>query len=175
MKKLISIRNVIIVILCITIICLGIGFIVLSLELKKAKNDMNHFDVTFTNISKTSSIKGGSIEPTGNAKVTSSNKVLELQLVLSNPGDEISYTALIKNNGNRNIKIVDVFLTPDYTDSAKIAAIAPITIQLSKVKGKVLEPEEEMAYKIIASFDSKGVAGKKTIPLRAVLVAEEAE
>ena len=79
------------------------------------------------------------------------------------------------NNGNRNIKIVDVFLTPDYNDSAKIAAIAPITIQLSKVKGKVLEPEEEMAYKIIASFDSKGVAGKKTIPLRAVLVAEEAE
>ena len=45
MKKLISIRNVIIVILCITIICLGIGFIVLSLELKKAKNDRKMVEI----------------------------------------------------------------------------------------------------------------------------------
>ena len=77
-------------------------------------------------------------------------------------------------NGSKNIKVVDVFLTPDYTDSTKLASIAPITIQLSNVKGKMLEPEEELAYKVIVSF-SKGTAVKKTIPLRAVLVAEEVE
>ena len=174
MKKLISIRNIIIVVLCITIICLGIGFIVLSLELKKTKSKENNFDVSFTSVSKTSSIKGGSVEPIGKAEITSSNKVLEMEFTLNNPGDEISYTSLIKNNGSKNIKVVDVFLTPDYTDSAKLASIAPITIQLSNVKGKMLEPEEELAYKVIVSF-SKGTAVKKTILLRAVLVAEEVE
>ena len=39
MKKLINIRNSVIVILCITIICMSIGFIVISIDYTKNKNN----------------------------------------------------------------------------------------------------------------------------------------
>ena len=63
MKKIINIKNSIISILAITIIFLGIGFMVLSLELKREKNEINKFDVSFTSIKKISSVKGGKISP----------------------------------------------------------------------------------------------------------------
>ena len=176
MKKPKSVRIIIIAVLCFTIICLGIGFIFLSLELKKIKGSLNHFDVSFTSVNKTSSIKGSNVEPKGDAKIDSSKKVIQMEVTLNAPRDEVSYTALIKNNGNRDIKIVNVFLTPDYADQTVLSQIAPIIIQTTKVKDKVLEPDEELAYKVIVTYDGGStVIGKKEVKIKAVLVAEEVE
>ena len=41
MKNMLNIKNSIILVLCITIICMGIGFIVLSLELKSKQKEIS--------------------------------------------------------------------------------------------------------------------------------------
>ena len=51
MKKLVSVRNGMIVVLCITIICLGIGFIILSMVLDIEKKTDIVYDVSFVEVS----------------------------------------------------------------------------------------------------------------------------
>ena len=50
MKSLVKTKNKIIIILCLTIICLGIGFAYLAIELQKVNSTKPYFDVSFTNV-----------------------------------------------------------------------------------------------------------------------------
>ena len=54
MKKMIGARNTIIIVLCFTIVCLGIGFILLSMEIKKEREKEPSFQVVFSDVEKTS-------------------------------------------------------------------------------------------------------------------------
>ena len=69
MKNILNIKNSIILVLCITIISMGIGFIVLSIELKSKQKEVNIFDIIYTDVEIISSIKGGKKEPIGKINI----------------------------------------------------------------------------------------------------------
>ena len=153
MKKLLNLRNSIITILCITIICLGIGFIVMSTELKKIKEEEEKFDVSFISIDKTSSIKSTEKEPFGNAEIIEENKEIKMNFVMNSTHDEIVYTAVIKNKGTMPARIVDVIESPNYNEKTIKNIIDPVTIKVTDVKGKVIKPNEEVEIKIVAYYN----------------------
>ena len=75
MKKMINIRNNIIIVLCITIVLMAIGFIAISVKLKAYKDKEESFNVVFSDISKKSTIKGSTKSPVGEVSIESSGKV----------------------------------------------------------------------------------------------------
>ena len=175
MKKMISFRNAIIVILCITIIFLSIGFIVLSVKLKDLKEDVDSYSVTFMNVVKTSSVKGSSVEPSSTAKIVEEHKEIEFNFDMSYPQDEVVYVATIRNNGTMKAKIVDIMGSPDYTIDAYKNALAPVSLSLSDVKGKILEPNQEVELRISAIYNNTAQPVKKVFNYKIGLITEFVE
>ncbi len=172
MKKLLNLRNSIITILCITIICLGIGFIVMSTELKHSKDLKEKFDVSFVSVNKTSSVKSTDEEPIGNAQIIEKNKEIKMNFLLNSTHDEVVYTAIIKNKGTMSAKIVDVIESPDYNDSLLKEIISPVTITITDIKGKVLKPNEEIELKIVVYYNpSQKEVTKKNITYKLGIIA----
>ena len=114
MKNMINIRNSVIIILCMTIVVLGIGFIVLSVELKKKSDETYTSNLVFSNIKKTSSVKGSDKEPKSKAEITSSGYELDMNFNLNSSHDEVTYLATIKNKGTLPVEVVDVMESPNY-------------------------------------------------------------
>lgn len=176
MKKMINIRNSIITILCITIICLGIGFIVLSSEYKKEKEDLDTFDVSFINVNKSSSIKGSEKEPFGKAEITTNNKEIDMNFNLNATHDELVYIATIKNKGTLEAEIVDIIESPNYSDENFKDLISPVTITISDIKGKKLKPNEEIELKIVVYYNpSLNEVIKKDISYKIGIIAKSAQ
>lgn len=175
MKKMISFRNAIIAVLCVTIIFLSIGFIVLSLKLKELKEDVDSYDVTFMSVEKLSSIKGSNIEPVSNAKIIDGHKEIEMQVDMNYVHDEVIYVATIRNNGTMKAKIVDVMGSPDYTVEPYKSALSPVTLTLSDVKGKVLEPNQEIELRITFNYNASNVPVKKVFNYKLGLITEYVE
>lgn len=161
MKNMIHIRNSVIIILCVTIICLGIGFSVLAIRLKSEKDKVYSVDVSFVDISKSSSVKGSTIEPIGIAEVLNSQKELKFHFTLNSTHDEISYTAIIRNNGTLDAEIVDILESPDYHESSFEKTIYPVSITMSDLKGKVIPAGGEVELKIVAYYNPASVAVSK--------------
>ena len=67
-------RRHLVIVLSVTILCMSLGFIVLSFAFNSKKNGISSFDVSFTNIEKVSSVKGSDIEPIGNLDILSAGK-----------------------------------------------------------------------------------------------------
>ena len=167
MKKLLNNKKnqtIILIILCITILLLGIGYIFLSVALKKQYDKVNVFDVEFTDIQKYSSIKGSNIEPTGSIDITSEGTMLNCKFVLSSFNDELTYIVKIKNRGNIKAQIVKLVSSPDYSLDSFRNLISPVTISLSDIEGKTLDVNEEIELKISVYYNpSSKKASKKTI------------
>lgn len=161
MKKMINIRNSVIIILCITIICMAIGFIVVSIELKKQKDIKNSFNVEFTKIVKSSSVKGSTTEPIGLAQIDNNRHLIHMNFQLNATHDELIYTATIKNTGNIAAKIIDIIESPNYHDKQFSKLIDPITIQISELENRVLQPEEEVELKIIVYYNPSSLEHNK--------------
>ena len=104
---MIHIRNSVIVMLCVTVICMAFGFIVLSVHCKNEADKIDSFDVSFSDVRKTSSVRGTDLEPYGNIDITNSGLELDMSFVLNGGNDELSYIATIKNNGTLPAEIVD--------------------------------------------------------------------
>lgn len=174
MKKMISFRNAIIAILCVTIIFLSIGFIVLSIKFKELNEDVDSYNVTFMSIEKISSIKGSNVEPISNAKIIENHKEIEMQFDMSSVHDEVVYIATIRNNGTMKAKIVDIMGSPDYTVEPYKTALSPVVLTLSDVKGKVLEPNQEVELRIALNYNVNGgvVPTKKVFNYKLGLITE---
>ena len=155
MKKMISFRNCLIAILCVTIIFLSIGFVVLSIKLKDVSDESSIYDVSFVDVEKKSSVKGSSIEPTSNATIDSSKKEIVFNFDLNADNDEVVYVANIRNNGTVSAKIVDILGSPDYTSEPYKSSISPVTITGSDLKDKIVEPGKEVELRLTVSYNSK--------------------
>ena len=107
MKKF-GIKNIIIVFLCLTIIFLCVGFALLTKELEKVKDEKHEYDVIFESIEKVSSVKGGTYEPVSEAFIVKEGKEIDFKYKLYVTNDEITYNAVIKNNGTFKVKILDL-------------------------------------------------------------------
>ena len=158
MKKMIKIRNSIIIVLCITILLLCMGFVIVAVELKQKTDEIHSFDVSFDSIKKSSSIKGSTVEPVSTAEVLDGGKIINMDFVLNAPQDEITYTAVITNKGTLPAKIIAITESPDYTLSQFNNMISPVSIKLSDVVGKTIEANDEIELKIVVYYPPSTVA-----------------
>lgn len=163
LKKRINIRNFIIIMLCATLICLGVGFSIVAIQLKKEKSNGCNYEVVFSELMKSSSVKGSEIEPSSDFKIISSGQIVDMNFTLNAPRDEITYIAVIKNEGSIPVEIVDLMTSPDYSDKNMQKLISPVTIKISDVKGKTIEPEENIEVKIVVYYNpSSATISKKS-------------
>lgn len=163
MRDLLNIRNSIIIFLCLTIIFMGIGFMVLSVKLDQVSTEVHSFDVSFESIRKSSSVKGSDKEPFGSSEIALSGKQIDMYFSLNATHDELVYLATIKNNGTIPAKIVGFIESPNYSMDDFHEMIDPVSITLSDIIGKTINPNEEIPLKITVYYNpsSKKVATKK--------------
>lgn len=174
MKKMINIRNGVIIILCLTIVFMGIGFVVLSVELDKEKKEKKLFNVSFTSVELESSTKGDKIEPNGNVLITNKGKMLEMNFTLNTPHDELSYLITISNLGTIDAKIVDLFENPNYQETKNKNMIDPVTITHTDMDGKVIEAGGTRELRLTVYYNPSLISGKRSFNYSLGLFAESA-
>lgn len=167
MKKMINIRNSIIIILCVTIICMGIGFALMSMRLEKVRNNTPHFDLSFNRVVEETSIKGGKTAPTATNTISNNKKEIDMTFNLYTVRDELAYKIYIKNMGNIPAKIYALKETPDFLNSSTSKnSIYPVTITHNDIIDKVVEPNEEIELKVIVLYNSS--ATQQTYPSKKI-------
>ena len=154
MNKFIRIKNIVIVMLCVTVIAMAAGYIVLSLKLENLSVVQSQYDVSFTNIKKVTSIKGGTKEPVGELKIDATGKIIDMSLLLYSPHDEIDYEITIKNQGNMEASIMDILCSPEFDDPNIMKLYSPVSINISSMAGRVLEAGEEATFKVSVFYNS---------------------
>lgn len=165
MKK-ISIRNIIITLLCITVILMAIGFIVMSQKLENIQKEEKNFNVVFTKIKEQTSIKGGKNTPSCQNQIQYQGHKINMNCTLYQPVDELSYTVTIKNQGSIKAEIVDVIKSIEDLEYKNIA------IKTTEVAGKILEPEEEIDIKIVMTYQKVDNANKIQFPYELTLITK---
>lgn len=174
MKK-INIRNLIITLLCITVIILAVGYSVLAIRLDAYKNKQEKYEVIFTDVSDDESVKGGNEEPECTTSINDDGHTISMNYTLNNAQDEMAYQVTIKNTGTIKAKIIDIVSTPDYiNEKIAINSIKPVTITKTDISGKVLEPDEEVTFKVVAVYDNPS-SGVKKIPYKLSLITASVE
>lgn len=153
MKKMINIRNNIIIVLCVTIILMAIGFVAISVKLKAYRDKEESFDVVFYDVVKKSTIKGSAKAPVGNVSIDSSGKILNMDFSLFAAHDELTYSIIIKNKGTLPAKIIKIHKNPDYSISTYKNLIYPVSITTTDIEGKTLLPGDELEYKIVVYYN----------------------
>ena len=154
MNKFIRIKNIVIVMLCVTVVAMAAGYIVLSLKLENLTVVQPQYSVSFVNIKKLTSIKGGIKEPVGELKIDDTGKIVDMTVVMYAPHDEIDYEITIKNQGNMEASIMDILTSPDFNDSTIMSLYSPVTVSVSSMAGRVLEAGEEATFKVSIFYNS---------------------
>ena len=170
MKNMINIRNSVIIILCITIICMAMGFIIISVNYTKKSKDIS-YSVVFTDIKQLSSVKGSDKSPNGKTKINNTKSEIEMNITMNAPHDELSYLATIENKGNIDIEILDIMESPDYKLSSFKNIINPVSINITDLKGRVLKPKEKINLKVVFYYNS-GNKGIKTFDYKLGLITK---
>lgn len=171
MKNIINIKNSIIFVLCITVICMGIGFIIISMELRNKQKERNVFDIIYTNVEIISSIKGGKSNPEGKINIESNGKILDMTFNLTTPNDELVYLVKIKNIGNISGEVIDLVESPGYSNKYA-ASIRPVKITYTDVKGKILDPDEETQMKIKVIYEKNDIPKKISFNEKLAIITE---
>ena len=176
MKNINTIRNSLIIILCCTVVCMGIGFIVLSMQLKKEKDKEDSFRVVFTKVEKTSSVKGSNKSPEGKVEITDHGLSLNMEFQLNSFYDELTYVATIHNDGTMPAEIVGFTESPDYSLERFQKLISPVSITTSDLQGKIIPAGEDTTLKITVFYSPGGNdATSKTIPYKIGLLTKSYE
>lgn len=145
-------KDLVIVVLCVAVLVLGVGFGFLSMQLKQSDTMNNTFDLNFTGVKMLSSIKGGENEPFGDITIDKSGNILNMNFLLFNEYDEMSYEVKIRNDGKIAATIVGLLASPDYKDSMVLKKMSPVVVSVSELTGKTLEPGEETSVKITVRY-----------------------
>ena len=148
MNKYIKVKNIVIAILCLTVILMAAGFVVLSIKLDNMVNEKNNFEVIFKSAKQASSLKGGEKDPFSSVKVTSSGAEIEMEFVLYEPHDDVTYDLIVQNNGTVNASIIDLLVSPDFSDKNIAKTYNPISVNVTNIAGKILAPGEEATVKV---------------------------
>ena len=176
MKNINTIRNSLIIILCCTVVCMGIGFIVLSMQLKKEKDKEDSFRVVFTKIEKTSSVKGSNRDPEGKVEITDHGLSLNMEFHLTAFYDELTYVATIHNDGTIPAEVVGITESPNYSEERFQKMISPVAITTSDLQGKIIPAGGDTTLKITVFYSPSGeTASNKTIPYKIGLLTKSYE
>ena len=173
MKNLIKTKDWIIISLCLTIICLGIGFSVISIQLESIKKTSDVFKVEITKVEERTPVKGGTNAPSVTSTITNNKQTVDMEFNLSTPRDEIGYRITIKNTGNIPAKIINIIENPDYiNDNIAANNILPVKISHNNISGKVLLPNEETELNIIAIFEYNSMPSNMKIPYQISILTQ---
>lgn len=165
MKRLVKNKNILIIILCITIILLSIGYALIAIRLKEREATDKIYDVSITNIQEGTAIRGGESLPTSKSNITNGNKTADFTFNLQNPGDTLTYIITIKNNGNLKAKIDGLAESPDYINNDDEASrISPVIINHNDITNQELNPGEEINLTITVEFSNSGTAKEIKTP-----------
>ncbi|MBQ3307252.1 MAG: hypothetical protein IJG68_03550 [Bacilli bacterium] len=176
MNQFIRIKNIVMIMLCVAVIMMAAGYVVLSMQLDNLKQQKSSFAVSFINAKKISSIKGGTKEPIGELKIDKTGKVIGMNFVLYEVHDEIDYEITVKNSGTMSASIMDLLVTPDFTDNTIMKTYSPISMQVSSIGGRILEPGEETTVKLSVFYsNTESESTMKKISGKIGLLAESAE
>lgn len=172
MKKNINIRNLIIVMLCITIILMGVGFAFLASQLDKEKNKVDKFDVSITKVEAQTSIKGGLIDPTATKELIDDGRTIKFNFTLNNPKDELAYEITIKNTGDIPAKVIKLISSPDYIKDGKLSSsIEPVRITHTEINNKTLFPNEQIKVKLLVTYNMTNNIKPMIIPYQLTVLA----
>lgn len=175
MKK-IGIRNIIIALLCVTIICMAIGFSILSNQISNLKNKDYSFDVVVEEVKEATSVKGGITSPKCDYKINDDGHTLDMKFTLYTELDELAYNVIIENKGTMKAKIIDIISSPDYTNVKALSeSIKPISITKTDISGKILAPGETTTIKVVARYNTSTTKGTKEIPYKLSLITQSVE
>lgn len=176
MKSFNSIRNSLVLILCVTLVFLSIGFIVLSMQLKKEKEKEESYQVTFSKVEKTSSVKGSSKDPEGKVEIKDKGLSLDMEFQMNASHDELTYVATIENTGTMTAEIIGLTKSPNYSEERFQKMISPIMITLGEIEGKIVPPGDSISLKIIVYYPpSSDSNAPKIIPLKIGLLTKSYE
>ena len=172
MKKLKNIKTIIIVLLSITVIFMGIGFMFLSMKLDQETKKERKYDVVITNVKTLTSIQGGETPPTSTRKIINEEKTIKFDFVLNSPKDELAYNITLKNIGNLPAKIIKLISTTDYINNTiQKLDIEPVTITVTELENKILEPEEKIDIKVIVKRNVSNIETELHIPYELTVLA----
>lgn len=165
MKKIINNKNLIIMVLCLTIILLSIGFTLISIKLEEKNTEGKMYDVEIVDIQEGTAIRGGTILPTASTDIVDNGKTANFTFEMSTPKDSLTYIITIKNNGNLKAKIDGLAESPNYTeDNNQANSILPVMITHNDITNQELKPGEEIKLTVTAEFASSGQPMNKTVP-----------
>lgn len=153
MNKYIKIKNTVIAALCVTVILMAAGYVVLSIKLDNIKNEKSSFEVIVKKVKKVSSLKGGSKDPIGDVRISKSQMAVEMEYVLYEPHDEMTYEIIVQNRGTIDATITDIITSPDFSDIKTASSYEPISIMVTSIDGKILAPGEEATIKVSVFYN----------------------
>lgn len=172
MKNKMNIRNIIIIMLVITVIVLGIGFLILSMKLDATNNKKQTLKVEFTTIEAQTPVKGGILAPTATKEIINDGLTVKFNFTLNTPQDELSYEIKMKNTGNMPAEIINILAEPDYINNAKEKnSILPVIMSQTPITDNVLAPGEEQTIKLIITYGNSGEIRQKNIPYQLTILA----
>lgn len=174
MLKMINIRNFIIIVLCITIVCMGVGFAYLSMKLRKCSVADKSYNVSIIKVNNGTSIKGGTTAPSGTSSIINGNKTVNFLFTMRNPKDALNYHIIIKNNGTIAAQIDNIIETPDYiNDTTMSSKISPVKIEHNNIVGRVIKPEEEIDLTVKAIYGQTPTPTTKSINYQISILTSE--
>ena len=175
MKKILDTKNNIIIVLCVTTILMTIGFIIIAINYKNKVSKSNSYNIAFTKVTKSSSIKGGSKDPTADVKILENSNEVNMKVTLNSIHDELSYTITITNKGTLPVEILDIMESPDYKLESFKNIINPITISLTDIKGKIIKPNDTIDIKVVFYYNPGNTNTPKTFDYKIGLITRSSK
>ena len=176
MKETLNMRNWIIVILCITIVCMSIGFAFLSMQIEETNSKQATNDVSILSVTPRTPVQGGTKIPAGETNITNSGQTISFKFNLFAPTDEVSYRITIKNKGTIPAEIINLLEYPDYlNDEATAKSIYPVEVKHNNIVGKVLAPGEETELNVAAIFNYKASPKSVQVPYQITILTKSSE
>lgn len=145
MKNKLKMKNRIIIVLCITIIMMGIGFCIVSMNLNEYTSK-KQFDVSIRTVIPGTITKGGIKEPISSYKLENNNKTVDFYYELENMNDSVTYTVIIKNKGTIDAKIDNIIFSNNSNSN-------DIEIKNNNLKNEILRSGEEEELNIEVSIN----------------------
>lgn len=165
MKDIVKVKNAIIIMLCVTIILLGIGFSYISMQLDSYNKNKSSYGVAITSVEQQSSIKGSYKNPTSTYNLSNNSQTINFSFNLFAPKDEISYKITIENIGTLNAEITNLIEIPDYINDAESAQeIYPVKVTHNDIIGKTIKPKEKIELNVVVYFNQKQKAQSIKLP-----------
>ena len=165
MSNVVKVKNSIIIVLCVTIILLGIGFSYISMQLERLNSKKPSYNVLITKVEQLTPIKGGFKNPTSTYNISNNGQTINFSFNLFAPRDEISYKITIENTGTIDAEIINLIEIPDYiSDEDSANEIYPVKISHDTISGKKIKASEKIEFNIVAYFNHKQKAKNVKFP-----------